>query len=281
MTSMPDSNAHRISEERRFDRNSWVMLALASTILLYSLALALYVARLPTDGWEFQFNLTQPNPEYIFTEYHGSEPSPLQSGDALVAIALSILGTAAIALPLRNRIQAAINRAFYRQKYDAQKTLEAFVAGLQTKTDLEGLAAEARAVIQETLQPASVKVWLAAEETQESTAFAAAGARVEIARVASNDPIIAHLQRARSVVQVKKLQTGSPALQAMQTEGTVLVAPLVHQGQFIGLITLGPRRSEQGYATDDYQLLNNLATQAAPAFRVADLVREQCQEAQQ
>jgi serine phosphatase RsbU (regulator of sigma subunit) len=70
-------------------------------------------------------------------------------------------------------------------------------------------------------------------------------------------------------------------LQTMKEEGTLLAAPLVHQGEFIGLITLGPRRSEQGYAAEDTQLLNNLATQAAPAFRVADLVREQRQEAQQ
>jgi hypothetical protein len=67
----------------------------------------------------------------------------------------------------------------------------------------------------------------------------------------------------------------------MKEEGVRLAAPLVHQGEFIGFITLGPRRSEQGYGTDDYQLLNNLATQAAPAFRVADLVHEQRQEAQQ
>ncbi len=196
-----------------------------------------------------------------------------------VAIAISTLGTALLALPLRNRIQAAIDRAFYRRKYDAQKTLEAFVAGLQNKTDLEGLAAEARAVIQEALQPATVKLWLVAGAAQASSAEP--GAPEEIARLASNDPIIARLLRARSVVEVDKLRLSSPALQTIKEQGAVLAAPLVHQGEFIGLLALGPRRSEQGYTTDDYQLLKNLATQAAPAFRVADLVREQRQEAQQ
>jgi len=81
-----DSNIQRISEERHFDRRSWAMLALASAVFLYSLALSLYVALLPTDGWDFYFDLTQPNPGYVFTEYYGSEPSPLQNGDALVAI---------------------------------------------------------------------------------------------------------------------------------------------------------------------------------------------------
>jgi hypothetical protein len=147
------------------------------------------------------------------------------------------------------------------------------------------------------LQPASVKVWLVADATQESPASAEPGAPEDtvpvpgryrgIARIASNDPIIARLQHAKSVVEVDKLRPSSPliplgtspALQTMKEDSAIVAAQLVHQGEFIGLITLGPRRSEQGYATDDYQLLSNLATQAAPAFRVADLVRVQSQEA--
>jgi hypothetical protein len=74
------------SEEIHFDRRSWLILALASAVLLYSLVLAVYVTLLPTDGWGFQFILTRSDPGYVFTEYYGSEPSPLQSGDVLVAI---------------------------------------------------------------------------------------------------------------------------------------------------------------------------------------------------
>jgi serine phosphatase RsbU (regulator of sigma subunit) len=51
--------------------------------------------------------------------------------------------------------------------------------------------------------------------------------------------------------------------------------PLVSQGELVGLLNLGPRLSEQDYSTDDRGLLNTLATQAAPAVRVAQLVREQ------
>jgi hypothetical protein len=189
-----------------------------------------------------------------------------------IAIAISTLGTAALALPMRNRIQAAIDRAFFRQKYDAQKTLEAFVADLQNRTDLEGLARETRAVIQDTLQPASVKVWLAAVAIQRSEKPEAPD---EIRRIAADDPIIARLPRARSVLEVDRLPPASPAVRTMKEDGAILAAKMVHQGEVIGLIVLGPRRSEQGYATDDYRLLNNLATQAAPAFRVADLVRVQ------
>ncbi len=53
-----------------------------------------------------------------------------------------------------------------------------------------------------------------------------------------------------------------------------MVIPLVSQGELVGLLNLGPRLSEQDYSTDDRTLLNDLATQAAPALRVAQLVRE-------
>ena len=58
-----------------------------------------------------------------------------------------------------------------------------------------------------------------------------------------------------------------------------LVVPLVSQGELIGTLNLGPRLSEQDYSTDDRRLLTTLAAQAAPAIRVAQLVREQAHEA--
>ena len=58
-----------------------------------------------------------------------------------------------------------------------------------------------------------------------------------------------------------------------------LAVPLVSQGELIGVLNLGPRRSEQEYSTDDRKLLDNLAAQAAPALRVGQLVREQQAEA--
>jgi serine phosphatase RsbU (regulator of sigma subunit)/anti-sigma regulatory factor (Ser/Thr protein kinase) len=57
--------------------------------------------------------------------------------------------------------------------------------------------------------------------------------------------------------------------------------PLVSQGELIGMINLGPRRSEQDYSTDDKRLLGTLATQAAPALRVAQMARQQQAEARQ
>jgi len=93
--------------------------------------------------------------------------------------------------------------------------------------------------------------------------------------IAPNDPIVAYFLSAPGAIEVDKLHLDSPALQAMKDAGVKLAIPLVSQGELVGLLNLGPRLSEQDYSTDDRGLLNTLATQSAPAVRVAQLVQDQ------
>jgi serine phosphatase RsbU (regulator of sigma subunit)/anti-sigma regulatory factor (Ser/Thr protein kinase) len=97
--------------------------------------------------------------------------------------------------------------------------------------------------------------------------------------IAESDPLLAYLQAASGPVEIARLELDSPAVRAMREAGVALVVPLVSQGELIGTLNLGPRLSEQEYSTDDRRLLTTLAAQAAPAIRVAQLVREQAAEA--
>jgi signal transduction protein with GAF and PtsI domain len=90
--------------------------------------------------------------------------------------------------------------------------------------------------------------------------------------LASNDPLVAYLLSAASAVNITGLRLQSPALRTLQDAGVVLVVPLISSGSLVGLLSLGPRRSERGYSTDDVRLLNSLAGYAAPAMRVGQLV---------
>ena len=118
----------------------------------------------------------------------------------------------------------------------------------------------------------------AAAEAPQATVATTAGPQIDIA---PNDPLLAYLAASSGAVDLETLELESPAVAELREAGMQLVVPLVTHGELVGLLSLGPRLSEQEYSREDRKLLDDLAGYAAPAVRVAQLVRQQKAEVQE
>jgi hypothetical protein len=90
--------------------------------------------------------------QYLFSLLFGQQSQ--------VAIIISTLGIAALFTPLRSRVQAFINRRFFRQKYDAEKLLATFARKTRDETNLDALSSSLLGVVDETIQPQTVELWV-------------------------------------------------------------------------------------------------------------------------
>jgi serine phosphatase RsbU (regulator of sigma subunit)/anti-sigma regulatory factor (Ser/Thr protein kinase) len=95
------------------------------------------------------------------------------------------------------------------------------------------------------------------------------------------DPFVAYLMAVDGPVDVATVDLDTPLLTQMRRAGATLVVPMVAHGDLVGVLSLGPRRDGRPYDHDDHRLLERLTGQAAPALRLAQIMRDQAAEVQE
>ncbi len=104
---------------------------------------------------------------------------------------------------------------------------------------------------------------------------------IEAIPIPLGDPLETLLLTSGGPVVFRDLELESETVDTLREAGVELIVPLIGQGELLGALYLGPRLSDQPYSTDDRRLLGSLASQVAPAMKVAQLVREQQAEAKE
>jgi serine phosphatase RsbU (regulator of sigma subunit) len=181
----------------------------------------------------------------------------------LVSVALSSIISTLLFNPLRMRIQNFVDQRFFRHKYDVAQALVSFQGKVRDTIELDVLKTGLVAVISETMEPTTVTLCTCDTGNDANHFF-----------IEEDDPLRQVLLTTQDVVEVNKLAVHSPALQQLRRDKYTKTIPLVSQGELIGVVNLGPKRSGQAYTMDDRRLLMILAAQVAPALRIANLVRQ-------
>lgn len=200
----------------------------------------------------------------------------VRDSNELVIVASTLL-IAALFQPLRGRIQAGIDRRFYRRKYDADQALATFGATLRDPAyaDIGKLTDRLREILEATVAPEHTSMCF-----HSSTGHHRSDTSIDII-LSEDDSLCDFLRQTGESIELGRIPVESPTVQELRDSGTALVVPVINQGTLLGMLALGPRRSGQAYSSDDRALLNLLASQAGPALRVAQLVEQLEAEAQE
>jgi serine phosphatase RsbU (regulator of sigma subunit) len=168
------------------------------------------------------------------------------------------LGTCLVLVfqPLRRRVQRAVDRRFYRERYDARRVIDGFAGEAARLVDPATLEAELVSVVQRALRPRSVKLHTGPFSDLTRKALGS-GAAVDLAGVAPD-----------------------PGLEPFRSNGTAVLVPLVAGGSLAGVLDLGQRSSDSRYSALDLELLDRLGQSAGPALQLAYEVRVREKEAQ-
>ena len=188
----------------------------------------------------------------------------------LIIPVTSALAWAIMLDPVRMYIQQRIERHFNLRDRKTGMAIEAFTSTLREEIDLDQLRERFIAIIQQTMRPYSLSLWIRISNSR----LDKPGSPEEIG-IDSADPLIGYTLHHVSALEVDRLQLESPLLQELKQHAADVLLPFASQGELIGLLILGPHLRGDRYTRDELALLDTLAPQVAQALRVALMVQEQ------
>lgn len=197
-------------------------------------------------------------------------------GHLEIAVVISTLAIAGLFAPMRQRVQTAIDRHFFRSRHYTLQALADFSAAARDEVDLTRLIERLETTVWDTLKPAHVLTWLRTPAGYSVPVFSDEdGGGVEAAVIAADDPLVTACAATNELLDLADCDQNSAGVQRLRRGRVRYVAPLLHQGELIGWLSLGPRHDGQEYRADDRRFLAALCAQAAPALRAAQLVHQQ------
>jgi hypothetical protein len=223
---------------------------------------------------------------------------------AEIGIIGATLLTVVLFLPLRTFLQTIIDQRFSSRIDDVEQVLTPFKATLRSAVDPDQLSENIHTVVQQTLQPQSLSLWLRipittsnpstktrwneqvwqtevkepSVERQMAQVPDANSAHLAISseiHLAPTDPLVDYFLRNPGVIRINRAHLDSPALRDLRAAGIELSVPLISQEELLGLLNIGPSPSGRQYSRDERTLLTRIATHAPSALRVASMVQAQ------
>lgn len=210
-----------------------------------------------------------------------------------IIVVTTTLFMAVLFEPVRSRVQTTMEQLLHLRDEEVSRAVEIFTSTLREEIDLDQVRQRFLDVIQKTMQPQIVSIWIYMHQQDDTVS-----PRVPLRRGENNRPIqhegsiqgtqeyseisvdshdlfVAYVLHHDDIVEIDSLHLDSRLLSLLKASKVEVVLPLISQGELLGLLNLGPRLNELEYASEDRRLLNTLAAQVAPALRVVQMVQAQ------
>lgn len=198
-----------------------------------------------------------------------------------IIVVTTTLAVAAIFEPGRAYLQAFLEQRFQFRDDVTARTIEAFTSMLRQEIELNGVRERFLTVIQQTMQPQHLSLWVftpsSATEDAPKMASLATSTPTTTALIAvdDGDPFIAYALGQSGVIEIERVHLASPVLRRLKRDETEIVLPLVSESELLGLLALSPRLNNEEYGREERRVLDTLATQVSSALRVAYMVLAQ------